>query len=138
MSGGKPIATMGSAWEAVATTVSRIEGMHGRASWRCRACGLIVSGAPARIPPERCPVCAAGTRRRFDEHMCRLVDSYRAAKAAAADDEADHAVVSNRGNYDVDGEASSPDSESLRSDEHRSALAIADAVLAQLDRPSLA
>jgi hypothetical protein len=121
------------AWEAVAITVSRIEGLHGQAAWRCRSCGLILGGAPAKAPLDHCPTCALarGESVAFVVRGGDLVDSYRSAKSAMASDEAEHAAVSSRGNYDVDGDAETPASQTIRSEEHRSALALADATLAR-------
>src|SRR5579859_6857616 len=114
-------------WEAVAITVSRIEGMHGQPSWRCRTCGLVIGGAPVKKPLDACPICASARGELVavlvrggekphvstfvvDGQFQQLVDSYRVAKDASASDEEDRAAVSSRGSYDVDGDMSSPSS----------------------------
>src|SRR5437016_945185 len=95
-------------WEAVAITVSRIEGMHGQPAWRCRTCGLILGGTPARKSLETCPICAAARGELVailldggetpsmstfvgDDEFRRLIETYRAAKSATSSDEADDA-----------------------------------------------
>lgn len=114
-----------------------------RSGWECRKCGLLVSGAPVRQRPARCPVCIARegkvvalipgsdsgrlTMIALDRRILDLIDRYRAAKLDHERQTAAQALVSSVGNYDLDDSGFSVDVEASSFREQRAGLALADA-----------